>query len=166
MGDLGSNPGLGRSSGGGHGNPLQYYCLENPTDRSQARIPGWLQSMGSQRVGHNWVTKHSTAWPKRGLPWWLRRQRICLPCSRPGFDPLVEKILWRNEWLHTPVFLPRESHGQRSLVGYSPQGQKESDMTERLTHTCGLEEVLTIPVVSLFICLYALYLQEILRFLW
>ena len=62
--------------------------------------------------------------------------------------------------------MPRESHGQRSLVGYSPQGQKESDMTERLTHTCGLEEVLTIPVVSLFVCLYALYLQEILRFLW
>ena len=34
-----------------------------------------------------------------------------------------------------PVFLPREFHGQRSLVGYSPWGHKESDMTERLTHT-------------------------------
>ena len=33
VGDLGSIPGLGRSSGGGHGNPLQYSCLENPTDR-------------------------------------------------------------------------------------------------------------------------------------
>ena len=32
-GDLGSIPGLGRSPGGGHGNPLQYYCLENPMDR-------------------------------------------------------------------------------------------------------------------------------------
>ena len=31
--DLGSMPGLGRSPGGGHGNPLQYYCLENPMDR-------------------------------------------------------------------------------------------------------------------------------------
>ena len=33
----------------------------------------------------------------------------------------------------TPVFLPEESHGQRSLVGYSPWGPKESDMTEQLT---------------------------------
>ena len=36
---------------------------------------------------------------------------------------------WRREWLPTPVFLPGESHGQRSLVGYSPWGHKESDMT-------------------------------------
>jgi len=36
------------------------------------------------------------------------------------------------KWQPTPVFLPRESHGLRSLVGYSPQGCKELDMTERL----------------------------------
>ena len=35
----------------------------------------------------------------------------------------------RRKWQPTPVFLPRESHGQRSLEGYSPQGHKESDMT-------------------------------------
>ena len=35
----------------------------------------------------------------------------------------------------TPVFLPGKSHGQRSLMGYDPRGHKESDMTERLTHT-------------------------------
>ena len=35
----------------------------------------------------------------------------------------------------TPVFLPGESHGQRSLVGYSPWGHKELDMPERLAHT-------------------------------
>ena len=53
-------------------------------------------------------------------------------------------------------------------MGYSPQGREESDMTERLTHTRGLKEVLSVPVASLFVCvcLYALYLQEILRFLW
>ena len=45
------------------------------------------------------------------------------------------KDLWRREWLPTPVFLPGEFHGQRSLVGYSPWGCKESDMTEWLTHT-------------------------------
>ena len=38
----------------------------------------------------------------------------------------------RRKWQPTPVFLPGESHGWRSLVGYSPQGRKESDMTERL----------------------------------
>ena len=43
--------------------------------------------------------------------------RICLKCSRPGFDLWVGKIPWRREWLPTPVFLPREFHGQRSLVG-------------------------------------------------
>ena len=37
---------------------------------------------------------------------------------------------WRKEWQPTLVFLPGESHGQRILVGYSPQGCKELDMTE------------------------------------
>ena len=46
------------------------------------------------------------------------------PCSIPGSE---------REWLPTPVFLPGEFHGQRSLVGYSPWGCKESDTTEQLT---------------------------------
>ena len=40
-----------------------------------------------------------------------------------------------EEGIPTPVFLPREFHGQRSLVGYRPQGHKGSVMNERLTHT-------------------------------
>ena len=39
---------------------------------------------------------------------------------------------WRKEWQPTPVFLPGESHEQRSLAGYSPWGYKESDTTEKL----------------------------------
>ena len=39
----------------------------------------------------------------------------------PGSDPWVGKIPWRRAWQPTPVFLPGESHGQRSLVGYSSQ---------------------------------------------
>ena len=39
--------------------------------------------------------------------------------KRCGFDPWVGKIFWRRKWQPTPVFLPGESHGQRSLVGYS-----------------------------------------------
>ena len=52
---------------------------------------------------------------------------------RPGFDPGVRKIPWRRKWQPTPVFLPRKSHGWRSLVGYSPWGCKELDMTKQLT---------------------------------
>ena len=55
--------------------------------------------------------------------------------EEPRFDPWVGKIPWRREWQPTPVFLPREFLGQRNLVGYSPWGCKESDMTEQLTHT-------------------------------
>ena len=61
------------------------------------------------------------------LPWWLRG---CLQCERPGFDPWVGKISWRRKWRPTPVLLPGESHGRRSLVG--PPGCKELDTTEQL----------------------------------
>ena len=50
-------------------------------------------------------------------------------------DPLVGKIPWRRQWQSSPIFLPGEFHGQRSLAGYSPWGHKESDATERLTHS-------------------------------
>ena len=77
-----------------------------------SRIPwtealGRLQSMGSQRVGHDWATSLS----------------------------LFIFMHWRRKWQPTPVFLPGESHGQRRLAGYSPWGRKELDMTERLS-TC------------------------------
>ena len=59
-----------------------------------------------------------------GLLWWIRRQRTCLPMET-RFDPWVRKIPpWRRKWQHTAVFLPGKSHGQRSLVGYSPWGRK------------------------------------------
>ena len=66
----------------------------------------------------------------KGLPWWLRWQRICLQCRKSGFHSWVRKIPWRREWLLTPIFLPGKFHGQRSLV--SPWGHKNSDMTEWL----------------------------------
>ena len=50
--------------------------------------------------------------------------------KRHGFDPWVGKIPWRRAWPFTPVFLPGESHGQKSLVGYSPEGHTVSDMAE------------------------------------
>ena len=60
----------------------------------------------------------------RDLPANARRHK-----SR-GFDPSVGKTPWRRAWQPTPVFLPGESQGQRSLAGYGPQSYKESDMTE------------------------------------
>ena len=59
---------------------------------------------------------------------------VCLQCRRPGFAPWVRKIAWRREWLPTPVFLPGEFHGQRSLLVYSPWGHKEAEITEWLSH--------------------------------
>ena len=50
--------------------------------------------------------------------------------KRHWFDPWVEKIPWRRAWQPTPVFLPGESLGQRSLAGYRPWGCKELDTTE------------------------------------
>ena len=50
--------------------------------------------------------------------------------ERPGFHPWVGKMPWRREWLPIPVFLPGESHGQRSLVGYSSWGHKDSSTAE------------------------------------
>ena len=51
-----------------------------------------------------------------------------------GLYSLIRTILlfWRRRWHPTPVLLPGKSYGQRSLVGCSPWGRKESDMTERL----------------------------------
>ena len=69
------------------------------------------------------------------LPWWLRWQRIHLQCRRPSFKPWVGKFPWRMKWQPTPVFLPGQAHGQRSLAGYSSWGHKQLEMTEQLTHT-------------------------------
>ena len=64
-------------------------------------------------------------------------------CRRPGFNSCFGKSPWRKEWLPSPLFLPEEFHGQRSLVGYSPWGCKQSDMTERLTLSLSLRTHIT-----------------------
>ena len=57
----------------------------------------------------------------------------CRRLKRCGLDPWVGKIPWIRAWQPTPVFLPGEFHEQKSLVGYSPLGRKELDVTEQLT---------------------------------
>ena len=71
-----------------------------------------------------------------GFPSGTSSKESTCQCRRhkiPGFDPWVRKIPWKRAWKSTPGFLPRTSHVQRSLTGYSPWGCKESDMTGRLT---------------------------------
>ena len=69
-----------------------------------------------------------------GLPWWISGKESACQCRRCEFNPWFGKIFWRRKWQSTPIFLPRESHGQRSLVSYSPLGHTESDMTEATDH--------------------------------
>ena len=63
---------------------------------------------------------------QEGLLWWALIVKNLLAMQ----ETWVGKIPWRRKWQPTPVFPPGEFYGQRSLVGYSPWGPKESDMTE------------------------------------
>ena len=54
----------------------------------------------------------------RCFPGSVLKKSAC-QCRRRGFHPWVQKTPWRRKWQPTPVFLPGESHGQRSLAGYS-----------------------------------------------
>ena len=87
-----------------------------------------------------------------GLPWYLSQKRNHLQCRRPGFVPWVGNIPWRREWLPTTVFLPGESHGQKSQAGYSPWGRKELDKTDWLSTYIIGEPVLPLMVTRL--CLH------------
>ena len=105
--------------------------------------PGRLQFMGWQRGRHDWVTTQLAHW---GIE--LLKKTTFTPFL-PVFYKVIEKkknpqrlyseqlyaythTYWRRQWHRTPVLLPGKSHGRRSLVGYSPWGHEESDMTERL----------------------------------
>ena len=59
----------------------------------------------------------------------------CRRRKRCRFNPWDTKIPRRRAWQPTPVFLPRESHGQRSLMGYSPNGHKQPDTIEVTQHS-------------------------------
>ena len=79
--------------------------VKNPsaTQKSLVRFPDSERSLGE---GIGYLLQYS--WTFLVAQMVKNRQ-----CRRPGFDPWVEKILWRRAWQPTPVFLPWESHGQR-----------------------------------------------------
>ena len=57
-----------------------------------------------------------------------------------GLIPGLGQYPGDGKWQPTPVFLPEKAHGQRNLAGNSPWGRKDSDTTERLTHTATISE--------------------------
>ena len=87
-----------------------------------------------------------------GLLRWFSGKEPACQCRRHkrcGFNPWVRKIPWNRRWQPTPVSLPGESHGQRSLAGYSPWDRKELDRTELLnTHTHTHTHTLNSPSVQ------------------
>ena len=99
---------------------LGLYTLESLNERAPAA--------GRLRV--KFLEEFKLSSYKIQAPPWLRWHRgkeptcQCRRHWRPWLDPWVRKILWRRKWQPTPVFLPGKSHGQRSLVGYSPWGCK------------------------------------------
>ena len=123
------NPmGRGACIGEGNGNPLQCSCLENPRDGGAwwAGIYGVAQS----RTRLKQLSSSSSSLGSLGILRWHRNPCQCRRYKRGRFDSWFGKIPWRRTQQPTPVFLPGESHGQRSLANYSPQGCKESNTTE------------------------------------
>ena len=96
------------------------------------------QNTGDQDSGYKFSEKYSKCryyhlTTRKGFPGGASGKETTCHCrrhKRHGFDPWVGKMPWRRAWQPTPIFLPGESHGQRSLVGYSPQGLNELDTTK------------------------------------
>ena len=134
-------------TGEGNGTPLQYSCLENPMDggawkaavhgvaKSRTRLSDFTFTFHFHALEKEMVTHSSVlAWriPGTGQPSGLPPS---MGSHRVGHDwrdlavAAARYVPWRRKWRPTPVFLPGEPHGQRSLVGYSPWDHKESDTT-------------------------------------
>ena len=124
-GDLGSIPGSGRSPREGNGNPLQYSCLENPMVGCSPWDPE--ESDRAERLHFHFHFHFLyTIFPG---DWEVKASAS--NAGDLGLIPGSGRFPWRRQWHPTPVLLPGESHGRRSLVGYSPRGRKELDRTER-----------------------------------
>ena len=105
--------------------------LSNPLHRPQSGEALWARvflNPGSSSM-YSWV-KIPKGYQIRGFPGGPSDKEPTCQCKRCSFDPGVGKIPWRREWHPTPVSLPGKSHGQKSLVGYSPCGHKELNITE------------------------------------
>ena len=156
-----SSTGLGWAGGKAEGNPTESLCRLLCTypavfSLKKKKLADWLrpevttwQLRASQRYHpkgglsvsfvqclHFEIEKFHIS---QGFPGGASDKEATCQCKRHKrceFDPWFRKIPWRRAWQPTPVFLPGESRRQRSLVGYSPQGHKESDTTRQFSmHT-------------------------------
>ena len=101
---------------------LKSWCIELPKQKKKKR-PKYIPRSCFTHI-KKW------GWGGRGLknlPANARDRGVV------GSIPQVRRIPWRRKWQSTPVFLPGKSHGQRSLLDYSPCGCRESDRTEQLS---------------------------------
>ena len=112
--------------------PLGYHQQDMWRGRGP-RVPGMCKITESTRC------VSFKQWLGEAIQGWLRGKESACQCRRHRFNPWVQKIPWRRKWQPTLIVLPGKSHGQRSLVGYSPWSCKESDMTEH-THTQSYEK--------------------------
>ena len=120
VGDLGSIPGFKRSPGEGNSYPFYYSCLQNSMDRGDWQAP-------VHGVAKSWTRVSDSLHSK--TPQWTSQVALVvkhlLANARDIRDagPVtaliqgIQKIPWRRAWQPTLVFLPGESHGQRSLAG-------------------------------------------------
>ena len=125
--DLDLIPWLGGSLGGGNGNPLQYSCLENFTNRGAWRdtVHGVAKSQttehNSKQLGNKTLVK------SRALIYKSHAMAFAFLSPSPSWSAVATPYMlvelgtcptqhWRRKWQLIPVFLPGESHGQRSLA--------------------------------------------------
>jgi len=112
------------------------HTWEKSQIRVSAVLTGSTAGLEISPPQHLWVS-----WESSGGKWFKVGQRtpmaeilgkllLLFLCFDLCHYHWVGKIPWRRKWQPTPVFLPGKSHGQRSLVGYSPWGHKELDTTE------------------------------------
>ena len=100
-----------------------------------------------------------------GTSKWNNAKKSACQCRRHKrytFEAWVGKIPWRRERQPTPLFLPREFPGQRSLVGYSPWGCKELDATER-THQFLAKHIFLYIFACIFSSVQLCYMHRLMR---
>ena len=122
-----SIPGSGRSPAVGNGNPFWSSCLENSMDRGA----WWVMVHGlTKESAHDWVTEQAhiilllsfVVYYMFGLPGGSCGKESVCSTEDLGSINLLERSPGERKWLPTPVFLPREFHGQRSLAGQQSVG--------------------------------------------
>ena len=113
VGDLGSIPGMGRSSGEGNGNPLQYFCLENPMDRGAwwATVHGvtvldMMEWLSVSMCVHGQTHTHTHTHRNKISPALKKEQNAIVECSLLCEWPFSLSFFFFSSWFFSPQFAP------------------------------------------------------------